>query len=244
MSNLFFLQQRSRSLFYTYYLAMHINNQAYIDIHTHTLATDSNIAVYNNISNETLPELPPNTFISIGIHPWYLNDWELQAENIIQNIYNENVIAIGECGFDKYSKFSMKLQEIAFRYQIEIAEHYKKPLIIHCVKAFNELFQIRKATKCTMPWVIHGFTASKEIALKCASEGMFLSFGKQLFTENTRTINVAKTISLQNVLLETDTSELSISDIYAQLSNIRQLSTDELKRTIADNFNRCFNSQY
>ena len=219
---------------------MQNSQQGYIDIHTHKTAKSSGIVVYNNFPEDLLPELTSNFYFSSGIHPWYLNDWELKVDSLLLKLNDSRVIAIGECGIDAYSKYSFDIQKKVFCLQIELSEKYEKPLIVHCVKAFNDLFQIRKYCRCSMPWVIHGFSGSAEIAQKCIAEGMFLSFGKHLFTQNSRFITLAKNIEISNVLLETDDSELSIFDVYKQFADIRQMGTEELIVAIATNFNRCF----
>lgn len=219
---------------------MQNSRHGYIDIHTHKTTYSSDIVVCNNFSEDLLPELSSNFYFSSGIHPWYLNDWELKADSLRLKLSDSRVIAIGECGLDAYSKFSLELQIKVFCLQIELSEKYKKPLIVHCVKAFNDLLQIRKYCRCSMPWVVHGFSGSAEIAQKCISQGMLLSFGKHLFNKNSRFINLAKTILISNVFLETDDSELTIFDVYTHFSDIRQMGMEELIGAIATNFNRCF----
>lgn len=219
---------------------MQNSQQNYIDIHTHQITRTSDIVIYNNFPEDVLPKLSHNTYFSSGIHPWYLNDWELKVSSLLLKLTDSRMMAIGECGLDANSKFPMELQKKVFCLQVELSESYRKPIIVHCVKAFHVLFQIHKSYHCSMPWVIHGFSGSDEIVKKCLSEEMFLSFGKHLFTENSRSIHIAKNISISNVLLETDESKLTIFDIYSRFSDIRDIGLKELKSTISTNFNRCF----
>ena len=221
---------------------MQISKYEYINTHTHHTEKTSEIQVLNTFAEDLLPEIVQNVYFSSGIHPWYLDNWELKIESLLRKVNDPKVIAIGECGLDAYSDYPLALQKRVFCLQVEYAEMVKKPLIIHCVKMFHDLFQIHKMYRCTVPWIIHGFSGSTEIVQKCIVEGMLLSFGKHLFTQNSRSIAIAKNISLSNVLLETDESQLKISNIYSKFSDIRQIGLVELKETIAANFNRCFSS--
>ena len=219
---------------------MQISQYEYINAHTHHVTKTSDVQVLNTFADTILPGISPNVYFSSGIHPWYLDNWELKIESLLHKVHNPNVIAIGECGLDTYSDFPKDLQRKVFCLQVEYSESFKKPLIIHCVKAFHDLFQIHKMYRCTMPWIIHGFSGSAEIVQKCIAEGMMLSFGKHLFTENSHSFRIATNISLAHVLLETDESQRPISDIYLRFSELRKIGIVTLKETIAANFNRCF----
>lgn len=66
------------------------------------------------------------------------------------------VWAIGECGLDKYSQVDFDIQKQYFIKQIELSELTHKPLIIHCVKAYNELLNLKKLqaySTLAYPWV-------------------------------------------------------------------------------------------
>ena len=86
----------------------------YIDIHTHNLETGNHISIVNILVDEKLTDLSefqkvksnnPKTYFSAGIHPWYMDNWRLQAEKLRGITLKFNTIAIGECGLDKKIKF-------------------------------------------------------------------------------------------------------------------------------------------
>ena len=167
----------------------------FIDVHTHKIATDNQIAILNLIINKEFIG-PPQSFqqntdnqkfyFSAGVHPWYMDNWQLQMERLNEIASNPNIIAIGECGLDKKVGKPIAEQIELFHLQIALSEHLQKPLIIHCVKTFNELIEIRKSTKAKMPWIIHGFNGNIKIAMQCLNSGMILSFGKSLFNDRDR----------------------------------------------------------
>ena len=134
-----------------------------IDFHTHTKNSDSTVfSVLNIYPNSAKVNVP----FSIGIHPWYLTKNTLKKElSVIENsLQNKNCITLGECGLDRVAKIDFALQKEVFIQQIHLSETYKKPLIIHCVKAFDDLIAIKKELKPKQIWVLHGFNKSNQLA--------------------------------------------------------------------------------
>src|ERR1035437_6107357 len=125
----------------------------YIDIHTHQIPTKPCVAVMNVFPDESLPNnLLSTCFYSTGIHPWYLNTQQAYLKAISERMVLPQFIALGECGLDIFASASLEEQEKVFRLQIEISEAFKKPVIIHCVRAFNEIIRIKKDMKPIQPW--------------------------------------------------------------------------------------------
>jgi TatD DNase family protein len=177
---------------------------------------------------------------SIGIHPWYTDqevDW-LQFE---RSIKEPNCVAIGECGLDKLKGAPIQLQMELFIKQAELAEQYGLPLIIHCVKAFNELIEIKKAFQPTVPWIIHGFckfNLSKELVMN----GFYFSLGSNLVANERNFLeDQLGLIPLDHVFMETDDQEIyKISDIYKAFSKITGNSVLELEERIEQNVKTVF----
>ena len=149
----------------------------FFNIHTHiTKHPESEILSADVLSFSSIGK---NEYLSVGIHPWYLadNDAENQLESLRKAIGNRQVVAIGECGLDKLKGPSMELQASVFRKEIALAEEHNLPMVIHCVKAYNELVQIKKSTHPQQPWIIHGFRGKEALAKECLQHGFHLSFG-------------------------------------------------------------------
>jgi TatD DNase family protein len=214
----------------------------YIDIHTHKqTGIHGQIAIFNRF-----PEIfqkKTGELYSCGIHPWYLEKWESDAVILKQLAENKQLVAIGECGIDVNSVF-FKLQEDTFRYQIEISEQYNLPLIIHCVKAFNEIIRIRKALSITQPWIFHGYQASPEITSQLLKfKSVYFSFGEKLFNLKSKAVEVSQTIPLEQIFAETDESNLPIQDIYKQLATLRKIPEDVLIAQIERNYMSVFQTK-
>ena len=177
-----------------------------------------------------------NAFLSVGIHPWYLtdDDAENQLELLRKAIENKQVVAIGECGLDKLKGPSMELQKVVFKEQMAMAEEYGLPLVIHCVKASNELVQLKRQTHPDQPWIIHGFRGKEALAKEFIQHGFYLSFGACYQEEALRSVPV------ERLFIETDESELSIEDIYLRVAQSRGMDLKELTESIKKNVERVF----
>ena len=105
----------------------------YYDIHTHRVPESANtIAIVNCIiGKEQEPFLRQASFISVGIHPWYITNPEQQLQTLISWSKQPQVKAIGEAGLDKLCATDFALQERLFEQQIRLSESVEKPLSIH-----------------------------------------------------------------------------------------------------------------
>lgn len=210
----------------------------YIDIHTHSLKKSEAIQLFN----QSLEEPIHTNLCSVGIHPWYIDiaNSQSQLEKLKSILQNETVVAIGECGLDKLTDLPIAEQEVIFKEQIVLAQKLNKPLIIHCVKAFDDLLRIRKEMNATVPMIVHGFNSKKEIALQLLKSGCYFSFGKALFQETSNASSVISFIPLDKLFLETDNSDFSIESIYEKAGKIIQVEVEELKKIISTNFKNVF----
>jgi TatD DNase family protein len=216
----------------------------YIDIHTHAAKPVSGIYIIENLMahEELTPEDIPEKACSYGIHPWYLNnkniDQLLKSVTAVTGFLN--LLALGETGFDKLRGPSPELQRRAFEEQIAISEEIKKPVVIHCVRAWDELLPEHKKLKPEMPWLVHGFRGNIELAKQLLSRGMYLSFWFD-FVVRPESSQLLKRLPEDRIFLETDGAGVDIRTIYAKVATDLDHSVDELKSIILANFNKIFN---
>ena len=124
----------------------------FIDIHTHHSSTDQSSTQLQSIAlqKDVLPIA--NGDYSLGLHPWYIPDtYDPKIIEILENkIQQNNVKAIGECGLDKLAKTDWQNQVHYFEQQILLSQKYNLPLILHVVKAYEEVLQLlNKNTQST-----------------------------------------------------------------------------------------------
>ncbi len=209
----------------------------YIDIHTHQKENRENIFSLHNINPEDFIQLPDNreSYFSTGIHPWHINEKVEESINILKKIaFNPHIIAIGETGLDKLCSVNFELQKEIFICQIDIAKEAGKPLVIHCVKAWNEIQQILKEMRFNMPVIFHGFRGKPQLAADLLKTGYYLSFGK-LFNRESLQIT-----PLDRLFLETDDNDFLIEEIYHPVADIKGIAEKELINACWKNFGECF----
>lgn len=217
----------------------------FLDIHTHSQTFDANIKkVFNlDITVSALGEdlecfFGENESVSVGIHPWSVSEESFfeQLEILECLAADSRVKAIGEIGLDKLKGPDLKLQEEVFLKQIRVAEAVKKPIIVHCVKSFNELIAIKKVVRPKVPMIIHGFNRKVDLAKELTQKGFFLSFGRALL-ESDLVKEALRNITLDQVFFETDDDKvLIVSEVYEMAADILKMDIEELKDKIYQNY--------
>ena len=200
----------------------------FIDLHTHNGAPAANTIFNSNCYID-------GRSISIGIHPWHINnDWQNIFADIATHAKTDNVVAIGECGFDILkSPATAELQEDIFRAHAQLAETLCKPLIIHCVKAFDRLLALYKDMKPQQAWIIHGFRGKPQQAEQLAKAGLYISLGEKFNHES------AKAIPAERLFIETDESACSIAEIYRAVAQAKGITAEALAQQTMQNAKRC-----
>ena len=159
-----------------------------------------------------------------------------------QKIVLDSCLAIGECGLDKRIDIPMELQQSVFEQQILLAQKHNKPVIIHCVAAFQEVIEIRNKLKITVPLIIHGFSKNIQLAKQLLDNGFYLSFGKYLI-RNPELELVFAAVPNDRFFLETDTAEQTIQDVYALAAKYKKSTVTELQELVSINFNSVFKNK-
>ena len=120
----------------------------FFDAHTHHLPQPQTTAIVScRMDEKTASSYLQAPFISVSLHPWYLTEENIQPQIdwLIQTVQSDSrVVALGEAGLDKICDTPFDLQIQAFRKAIELSETYHLPLVIHSVKATEELFALHK----------------------------------------------------------------------------------------------------
>ena len=209
----------------------------YIDIHTHHEKSDNTVFQLLNkiIGRETVSD----KVYSVGIHPWYVdtdyNNQFLILENIAQQA---NVLAIGECGLDKICPTNWEIQIKIFEKQIQLAKDLQKPLIIHAVKSYQEIFEILKAQQVHIPVLFHGFNKKKELAQSILQQDYYISLGTSIL--NGAQDSLIQSVDLSKIFLETDNKSINIVDIYSYFCRVRNISVEQLQQQLVQNLSDVF----
>ena len=216
----------------------------FVDIHTHA-DNQSVIKIVDDFSEKILR--------TWGVHPWEVDKINLtQISQISQNWtltsfrfsslkrtdFTDLVWGIGEVGLDKVHKETFEKQIEVFEEMIRLSESYRKPMVVHCVRAYSEIIEMRKKTKASMPWVIHGFNSSVETMRQLLRYDMYISLGDILYCNENQAVKILKDIPIERLFLETDVSGRDIRDVYAKAAALMGCDIEYLCKQIFENYGR------
>lgn len=211
---------------------MHIE---FIDIHTHkSYKYQSNIFFIRQAYMLEFVPQTPNYFVSKGIHPWFID--KSDESKLDRLLGHQKVLAIGECGLDR-NKPEFEMQRKIFQVQIDLSQQFGKPLIIHVVKAYDEIEQMLRGIK--VPAIIHQYQGNQiQTKRLLENEMIYFSVGKQIFNESKKSF--LEDIPLTRLFFETDTQTYSVQKVYESYCKIFHLDLAYLQAQIRNNFEQVF----
>jgi TatD DNase family protein len=140
----------------------------------------------------------------LGIHPWFAETAETGWDERLRGLLKQIPAGIGETGLDKNSRADFTRQQQIFLTQLQMASELRRPLVIHCVKAWGILLELlEESTNPLPPIMIHSFNGSRETLYRLIRLGCFISFSGRLATESNLHPCFLET-PLPNLLMETD----------------------------------------
>jgi TatD DNase family protein len=203
-----------------------------------------------------LAEAHDNLYASVGVHPDYELDEEPGQAQLAALAQHPKVIAIGETGLDYYRLTGdLEWQRERFRTHIRASRESGKPLIIHTRSAAADTLRIMAEEKAgEIGGVMHCFTESLEVAQAAIDLGFYISFsGILTFKKATSIKEVAQTIPLDKILVETDSPYLAptphrgktnqpafVKHVAEEIARLRNISVEEVGAATSQNFNRLF----
>ncbi len=197
-----------------------------------------------------------NVLSMIGIHPSDTESFKDEDLNEIKKlINNEKIIGIGEIGLDYTYKTDKKRQKEIFEKQLQLAEEYKLPAIIHIRNTFDEVFDILENYKIIPIW--HSCTGNLKEVEKFLEIGGYLSFSGIITFKNAYKLReVVKLVPLERIFLETDSPYLTpepyrgkinepayVKFIYQKFAEIKNIEIEKLENIINENFKKLFRLQ-
>jgi len=176
------------------------------------------------------------------IHPWDAPQADAAAlDRLARELESGGVQAVGETGLDfvqAADNGTRQAQIELFRAQLALACRYGLPVVLHCVKAFEQTMRLLREQE-PRAVIFHGFIGSPEQARQALERGYCLSFGERTFA-SPRTVEALKGTPLSQLFLETDDSETPVKTIYTRVAELLALSVEELKRATTENYERIF----
>ena len=155
-----------------------------------------------------------NIYCAVGVHSEEVESFDIDSlENIIvDNIKTGKLVAIGEIGLDYYWRKDNKEEQIRiFKQQIELAQKYDLPIVVHCRDAYGDVLDVLKQyAPFNAGGVIHCYSGSIEWAKEVIKLGFLISFTGIVTYPNANNIKeVAQWVDLDKFMVETDSPFLT-----------------------------------
>ena len=145
---------------------------------------------------------------AIGIHPENVDLKENTIEALEELLKENKVVAIGEIGLDyNFNDENKEEQKELFNKQLDLAEKYNLPVIVHTRDSIQDCFDILKKRK--LKGVIHCYSGSIEMAREFIKLGDKLGRGGVFTFKNAKLYQVVEQLDMKDILLETDSPFLS-----------------------------------
>lgn len=199
---------------------------------------------------------PNQCFAMMGLHPCSVNqDFEKELKIVEEWLGKRKFVAVGEMGIDLYwDKTFLEQQKEAFRIQAAWAKKYRLPLVIHAREAMKEVIDLlEELTDDSLVGVLHCFTGTLEEAKKLISMNFKLGIGGVVTYKNGGLAPVLEEISLNHLLLETDSPYLApvphrgkrnetsyIPIIAEKIAQIKGISIEEVAQQTTANAEELF----
>ncbi len=179
---------------------------------------------------------------SAGLHPWFVSEVDgvrdEQLDWLTRAAREEKVLLLGECGLDKFQGPDLVHQQFVFEHCLSLAGQLQKPVVIHCVRAYEELFASVQKIKPRVPLIIHGYARKATVLKPLLERGFYLSYGAAILHPNSAAAQSLAQTPLEKLFLESDDKMLPIADLYARAAQIKGMTIQELEIALQNNLNR------
>lgn len=245
----------------------------FIDTHCHLDAsefgntTDALIeeALAAGVSTIVLPSVEVANFATVkkicaqhdscapafGIHPMYTDRAKPDdLDQLREFIQQHTPVAVGEIGLDFFvENFDQPAQEYYFSAQLKLAQEFDLPVLLHIRKAQDTILKHLRSTK-VVGGIAHAFNGSPQQAAEFIKLGFKLGFGGAMtYSRATRLRELAATLPLDSIVLETDAPDIPpaflqrgepnrpayLPRIAETLAELRHLPLDEIARITSAN---------
>jgi TatD DNase family protein len=210
----------------------------------------------SNLNNSTLgAEIANNhhgIFAAAGIHPSHVDDLKANWQAIILNLaLQQNVVAIGEVGFDFINRpdSNGNAQTMLLHNFIDIANTAKLPIILHSRESENEIIKIIMNHKPQYGCVLHCFCGDAKMANLAISAGMLLSFTAMItYPKNQYIRDIIALLPHDMIMIETDSPYLppqskrgqrcepkDVAEVAWQIGQIWKKDVEYVDKVTSDN---------
>ncbi len=192
---------------------------------------------YDRESLKTTEELASTyknlVYPAYGIHPW-LVDKHVNLDILRLYLRHKDTVAVGEIGLDFAPDTPpQNLQIDAFTRQLDFARDSGLPVLIHCRRAHEAMYQIIKAYYGRIKGVMHSFSGDIDMMNRFLDLGFYISFSGSVTRKTAKRYpDNARAIPLERLLVETDSPSIATETAIA--SQVEPRHTVEVAHKIAE----------
>lgn len=251
-----------------------MNNDFLVDTHCHMSLTDDIDSILMDAEKNNVKKIIisgcdkksirdgleiiyryPAVYMTIGFHPDEVDNLTDQDITDLERLLktNKKIVGIGEIGLDYYhNDMNKEVQKEFFIKQLQLAEKFDLPVVIHSRDSIQDVYDILKEFK--LRGVIHCFSGSLEMAKLFIDLGFYLGIGGVLTFKNSKLKDVVNELSLDNIVLETDSPYLApephrghtnypqnIKIVAQAIHKIKDIPLEEVTRITTSNVNKIYN---
>ena len=200
-------------------------------------------------------------YATVGISPNDLNEnWMDEIEEIEKILENESKknskdVAVGEIGLDYHYDTDKDWQKKAFIKQIELANKYNLPIVIHTREAVSDTLEILKANPVNKKGIFHCCPFNRELVKEALKLGFYISIcGPATFKSSKNAEEIINMIPDDRILIETDSPYLSPEPVRGtrndsrnikftaeKIAQFKGISVDEIAKITYGNAEKIYN---
>lgn len=209
------------------------------NFHTHDpVGIGSESPAIRSYSLEQAPEIDPNLWHSVGLHPWESDkpDAFRKVDKLLPAMLETaGCVAVGECGLDRLRGASLPIQTELLLLQMQIAEERKLPVIIHCVRAWSELKTLFRESPFHGKKAIHGFNSNQMVLESYLADDWYISVCPNKRGELP---DIIRHIPSNRLLLENDDTRIPIEQIIKSAASKLNRYPDAVRKVVGQNIRR------
>ena len=196
---------------------------------------------------------------TVGIHPSDSKKYNLEDLNKIEKLLdNKKIVGIGEIGLDYYwDKDNKEQQRLFFINQIQLAQKYNLPIVIHSRDSIEETYEILNKYLNNTKAVLHCYSGSYEMALKFKKLGVKFGIGGVVTFKNSQKLKeVVEKLELTDLVIETDSPYLTpepyrgkknepynVKYVIKEIAKIKNIDEKEVEKITTETARELFDLQ-
>ena len=178
-----------------------------------------------------------------------------ELENLLKQDANRNIVAIGEIGLDYYwDKENKEIQKAMFEKQIEFANKYELPIVIHTREAVQDTLEILKKNSVNKKGIFHCCPLNRELVKEALKLDFYISFAGPITFKNSKNAEeIVKMVPIEKILIETDSPYLApepkrgtrndsrnVKLIAEKIADFKGISQEEVAKATYENAMQIF----